>query len=73
MKVWRLQAAENSRALHCVREGDYRRVSELADQPVDVNSWEPLRVQYIRDGSAGSEPSDLVMLGVEPAFTARAV
>lgn len=40
---------------------------------MDPRQWEALQVAIIRDGSAGSQPSDLMLLGVEPAFTARAV
>jgi hypothetical protein len=71
--VFELAAADSAVALHCAREGDYGRVHALGAQAIDASQWEPLRVRYIRDGSAGADPSDLVMLGVEPAFTARAV
>lgn len=73
MTVYELRAGLDSQALACRRDSEIRRVSELAGQPVDPASWSPLEVELIRDGSAGTAPSDLVMLGVEPAFTARAV
>jgi hypothetical protein len=71
--VYELRAGTATRALCCRREGEYRRVWELGGQPIEPDRWTPLEVQLIRDGSAGTAPGDLVMLGVEPAFTSRAV
>lgn len=73
MTVYELRAGLDTQALTCRRAPEILRVSELAGQPIDPASWPPLEVRLIRDGSAGTAPSDLVMLGVEPAFTARAV
>lgn len=46
---------------------------DLGCDPIDPASWKPLEVEFIREAGAGVAASDLVMLGTEPAFTARAV
>ena len=56
-----------------MRESDYDRVYDLGAERIEPGNWQPLSVEYIRDGSAGTAVSDLVFLGIEPAFTARAV
>jgi hypothetical protein len=73
VQVYRLEATEDASRLHCRVESEYSRVADLMAEPVAVTDWQPPSVQLIRDGSAGSAPSDLVMLGMEPAFTRRAV
>lgn len=73
MTVYELRAGQHSRALTCRREREFDQLWELGGHAIDPSGWSPLEVELIRDGSAGSAPSDLVMLGVEPAFTVRAV
>jgi hypothetical protein len=73
MTVFRLQASENALALYCPRESDFSQTRILDGRRLAENEWAPLQVGFIRDGSAGSEPSDLLMLGTYPALSVRAV
>ena len=73
LTVFRLGTAPTARALACRREGAYARVYDLRASPVEADRWEALEVEFIRDGSGGDAESDILLLGTEPAFTARAV
>ena len=71
LTVFRLGPAPSARALACRREGAYARVYDLRASRVEADRWDAL--EFIRDGSAGDGESDVLLLGTEPAFTARAV
>ena len=73
MNVYELRAADNAIALAYCDRSEYTRQHELTGRPADLARWSPPAVEIVRDGSGGTEPSDIMLLGVEPALTARAV
>ena len=73
MVVYRLRAVDNAISLAFRSKAQYTRQHELTGNAVDPNDWSPPAVDVIRDGSGGTIASDLAILGVEPAFTGRAI
>jgi hypothetical protein len=71
--VYELRKADKAIGLAYRDRSEYGRQRELTGRKVEVDTWSPPAVEVIRDGSSGTEPSDVVLLGVEAAFSGRAV
>jgi hypothetical protein len=71
--IYRFETSSSAADLACVREGEYRRVWELGAGPIAAADWAPLNVKMVRDGLGSITPTDVMLLGTEPAFSARAV
>lgn len=73
MIVYQLRTADRAIALAYRDAAEYNRQHDFTGTSVDVAGWSPPAVEIIRDGSGGTAPADVTLLGVEPAFSARAV